>query len=111
MLIKNRYERFKIKIQKFKIALHNNSKLRCTTIQKSKFKNSKLRQSRNNSKFKIQNSKLKIAAKPQQFKIQKSKFKIRIMGNPKAFLTIPRKEAGIDQYMTASTTLAKWSRL
>ena len=42
---------------------------------KSKFKNSKLRQSRNNSKFKnqnlklrctiIQNSELKIAAKPQ----------------------------------------------
>ena len=65
----------KIKIQKFKIVLHNNSKLRCTTIQKSKFKNSKLRQSRNNSKFKNQKSKFEIAAKPQQFKTQNSKLK------------------------------------
>ena len=57
----------KIKIQKFKIVLHNNSKLRCTTIQKSKFKNSKLRQSRNNSKFKNQKSKFELWAIQKHF--------------------------------------------
>ena len=82
--------------QRFK---NQNSKIRncgkAATIQNSKFKtqNSKLRQSRNNSKFKNQNSKFELWA------IQKH------------FLLSRAKRRGIDQYMTASTTLAKWSRL